>query len=125
MFFAPALTNTAVTAPNRTTSDFGLQRFMRDAFGGLAPAYEMEEDEKSWTLRVDVPGVPRNQLLVQISGNMAEIRSDKECPRKLDAVYELPAEIDAEKTEARLQDGVLTLKFAKAQSAVTRCIEVH
>lgn len=125
MFFAPALTDTTVTAPNRSTSDFGLQRFMRDALGGLAPAYEMEEDEKSWTLRIDVPGVPRNQLLVQINGNMAEIRSDDECLRKIRALFELPAEIDADRTEAHLHDGVLTLKLAKPASVVARRIEIQ
>ena len=86
---------------------------------------QLEEDEKSWTVRIDVPGVPRDQLLVQISGNVAEIRSDNECPRKISAAYELPADIDADKTKAHLQDRVLTLNLAKAESAVTRRIEVH
>lgn len=126
MFFAPALTNTAMTAPNRSTSDFGLERFMRNAFGNLAPtAWEMEEDEKSWTLRVDVPGVPRDQLLVQISGNTVEVRSGKDCPRKIQALYEMAAEIDPQRTEAHLQDGVLTLRLAKSESVIPRRIEVH
>jgi HSP20 family protein len=126
MFFAPTTTNTAVTAPNRSTSELGLQRFMRDVFGGLTPvAYEIDEDEKSWTLRIDVPGVPRNQLLVQIDGKTVRIESDKDCPRKISALYEPPAQIDVDKTEAHLQDGVLTLKLAKAESAMARRIEVH
>ena len=126
MFFAPALRNDAVTAPRQTPSDFGLERFLRDAFGGLGPTFHaMEEDEQSWTLQVDVPGVPREQLRVQISGSAVEIETDKECRRQLRARYDLPAEIDPERTEAKLQDGVLTLKLAKAASAVARRIEVH
>lgn len=126
MFFAPALTTNSVMTPNRGGSDFGLQRFMRDTIGNLMPAFHhVEEDDKSWTVHIDVPGVPREQLRVQISGNTLEVETDKECRRQLRAVYELPSEIDAEKTEARLQDGVLTLKLAKAASAVARRIEVR
>jgi len=126
MFYAPALMNTAVAAPNRSASDFGLERFMRDAFGGFAPAaYEMEEDEQSWTLRMDVPGVAKNHLVVQLSGNTVEVQTDKESPRKVRALYELPGPIDADKTEAHLQDGVLTLKLAKTESAIPRRIKVH
>ena len=126
MFFAPALTNNSVLAPNRGTADFGLQRFMRDTIGRLMPAFhDVEEDDKSWTVHIDVPGVPREQLRVQISGNTLEVETDKESRRQLRAVYELPGDIDAEKTEAHLQDGVLTLKLAKAESAVARRIEVQ
>jgi HSP20 family molecular chaperone IbpA len=126
MFFAPALRSNAVMTPNRTGSDFGLERFMRDTFGGMLPAFhDVEEDDQSWTVQIDVPGVPREQLRVQISGTTLEVETDKECKRQLRAVYELPADIDAERTEARLQDGVLTLKLAKAASAVARRIEVQ
>lgn len=62
---------------------------------------------------------------MQVSGTTVEVLSDKECPRKIHAMYELPAEIAADKTEAHLQDGVLTLKLAKAESAIPRRIEVH
>lgn len=127
MFFAPALRKSdSVPAPNRNTSDFGLERFMRDAFGTLMPAfYDVEEDDRSWTLHIDVPGVTRDQLPVQITGSTLEVQTAKECRRQLHAAYELPAEVDVDKTEARLQDGVLTLKLVKAESAVARRIEVQ
>jgi HSP20 family protein len=127
MFFAPALRkNNAAAAPNRNSSDFGLERFMRDTFGIAMPAFhEIDEDEQSWTLQIDVPGVPRNQLRVQISGRTVEVDTEKDCARQLRAIYQLPAEVDAERTQAHLQDGVLTLKLAKAESAVARRIEVH
>lgn len=126
MFFAPALRSNSVTAPNRNTSDFGLERFMRDAFGGLMPSfYDVEEDDQSWTLHIDVPGVPREQLRVQISGNTLEVETDEACRRQLRALYELPADVDADKTQAHLENGVLTLKLAKAESATARRIEVQ
>ena len=126
MFFAPALRNNAVTAPNRSTSDYGLERFMRDALGALAPTfYDVQEDDTSWTLHIDVPGVPRDQLRVQVTGNVLEVETDKEARRQIRAAYELPSAVDLGKTEARLQDGVLTVKLAKAESAVARRIEVR
>lgn len=124
MFFAPALRSNAMTAPNSAGSDFGLERFMRD-LGTMPRFHDVEEDDQSWTLRMDIPGVPRDQLRVQVTGNRLEVESAKECPRLVRAAYELPADIDVERTEAHLQDGVLTLKLAKAASAVARRIEIQ
>jgi HSP20 family protein len=126
MFFAPALKSNAMMAPTQGNSDLGFERFMRDTFGSLMPGFhDMEEDDKSWTLHIDVPGVPREQLRVQIAGDTLEVETDKDCKRQLRMSWQLPAEIDAERTEARLQDGVLTLRLAKAESAVARRIEVR
>ena len=68
---------------------------------------------------------PREQLRVQVTGNTLEVQTDRECRRQLRAVYELPEGIDPDRAEARLQDGVLTLKLAKAESAVARRIEIQ
>lgn len=126
MFFAPVMTSNAVASPGSAGSDFGLERFMRDTLGAMKPGFhEFEEDDRSWTLRIDVPGVPRDQLHVQITGTQLEVESAKECRRQVKAAFALPADIDVERTEAHLQDGVLTLKLAKAESAVARRIEVQ
>ena len=53
------------------------------------------------------------------------MQTTKEAPRQYSAAYELPAEIDAEATSAKLENGVLTLTLAKKKPVVTsRQIEV-
>lgn len=124
MFFAPALNSGAATPPSGTTSGFGLERFMRD-LGIAPPLHEIEEEDGSWIVRMDVPGVPRDQLLVQASDNRLSVETTGDCARRVAFAYALPAGIDPERIEAHLQDGVLTLKVAKPHGAVARRIEVQ
>lgn len=125
MFFAPALKRNAVSAPKQNTEDLGFERFMSNAFRSLVPGFhDMQEDDQTWTVTIDVPGVARNQLGVNVVGNCVDIQTTQEAPRRVQATYELPGEIDADKSEARLQDGVLTLKLAKVESAMARQIKI-
>jgi HSP20 family protein len=72
-----------------------------------------------------VPGVAKNQLRVNVTGNTVSIETDKEAKRQVRATYQLPDEIDVEKSEAKLEDGVLTLKLGKVASATARQIQIH
>ena len=124
MFFAPAL-RTRNYAPVRGF-DRGFERFLNEAF--LAPAaagVKVAQDEAAWTVSLDVPGVAREQLAIDVDGTVVRVRTAKEAPRQYSAAYELPAEIDAESTTAKLENGVLTLTLAKKKPVVTaRQIEV-
>jgi HSP20 family protein len=126
MFFAPMLRKNAVTAPEQQGgADSGFERFMQDTFRSLMPGvYDMQEDERSWTLTIDVPGVAKNQLRVNVVGNTVSIETDKEARRHVRATYQLPDEVDVEKSDAKLEDGVLTLKLAKVASATARQIRI-
>lgn len=123
MFFAPTLNNRAIAAPiqQQTVQPSGFDRFMRS----LVPAfYDLQEDDASWTLTIDVPGVTRDQLQVNVMGSTLTVGTVEGAPRQLSAVYELPHAIDVEKSEARLENGVLTLKLAKVESAKPRHIVI-
>lgn len=123
MFFAPTLNNRAIAAAiqQQTVQPSGFDRFMRS----LVPAfYDLQEDDASWTLTIDVPGVTRDQLQVNVMGSTLTVGTVEGAPRQLSAVYELPHAIDVEKSEARLENGVLTLKLAKVESAKPRHIVI-
>lgn len=124
MFFAPAL-RTRAYAPARGF-DRSFERFLNDAFvSPAAVGVKVEQNEEAWTLSLDVPGVTREQLAIDVDGTVARVRTVKEAPRQYAAAYELPAEIDAEATSAKLENGVLTLTLAKKKPVVTaRQIEV-
>jgi HSP20 family molecular chaperone IbpA len=119
------LRKNAVAAPEQGGADSGFERFMQDTFRSLVPGvYDMQEDDHSWTLTVDVPGVAKNQLRVNVVGNTVNIETDKQARRQVRATYQLPDEVDVEKSEAKLEDGVLTLKLGKVASATARQIRI-
>lgn len=111
MFFAPALRNRAFVAPRHFDRNF--ERFVNDAFVGARRSLDVQEDDKGWTLRLDVPGIAREQLSIGIEGAVVRIETQAEAARQYKAAYELPQDIDVAASEAKLENGVLTLKLAK------------
>jgi len=73
----------------------------------------IEQDEKCYKLQIDLPGVPRNQLTISIEGQIVRIKTTEEAKRKYSVGYELPEEIDATSSIAKLEDGVLYLTLTK------------
>lgn len=123
MFYAPAL-RTRAFVPARSF-DRSFERFLNESFLGATSGLKVEQNEEAWTLSLDVPGVPRDQLSIDVDGAVVRVQTAKEAARQYRAAYELPAEIDAEATSARLENGVLTLTLAKKKPVVTsRQIEV-
>ena len=123
MFFAPAL-RTRAYAPARSF-DRSFERFLSDSFFGAASGLKVEQTDEAWTVSLDIPGVTREQLSIDVDGAVVRVVTAKEAARQYQAAYELPAEIDAEATSAKLENGVLTLTLGKKKPVVTsRQIEV-
>lgn len=124
MFFAPAL-RTRAYVPARAF-DRSFERFLNESFFSPATSgVKVEQTEEAWTVTLDVPGVSREQLTIDVDGTVVRVATAKEAARQYKAAYELPAEIDAEATSAKLENGVLTLSLAKKKPVVTsRQIEV-
>ncbi|VTU23445.1 Hsp20/alpha crystallin family protein [Variovorax sp. SRS16] len=112
MFFAPAI-RTSRFVPR--TYDRSFERFVNDAFSTATArqALNVEQDEKTWTLTLDVPGLSREDLTVGIEGAVVRIESKADAKRQFKAAYELPQDIDVAASEAKLENGVLTLKLGK------------
>jgi HSP20 family protein len=124
MFFAPAL-RTRAYAPARGI-DSSFERFLNESF--FAPAYsgvKVGQDDAAWTVTLDLPGVAREQLTVEVDGAVVRLQTVADAPRQFKAAYELPEAIDADATSAKLENGVLTLTLGKKKPVVTsRAIEV-
>lgn len=120
MFFAPAL-HTARFSPR--SYDRAFERFVNEAFAGARKSPLAEQDDKSWTLSIDVPGLSREDLTIGIEGAVIRIDSKSEAKRQFKAAYELPQDIDVSSSEAKLENGVLTLKLGK-QVPVSRVSEL-
>ena len=124
MFFAPVL-RTRAALPSRSF-DRSFERFVNDAFFAAGrPGFDVKEDDKAWTVTLDMPGVAREDLAITIEGAIVRIETKAEARRQYKAAYELPEEIDTDATGAKLENGVLTLALAKKQPVdKSRKIEV-
>ncbi|TPG27183.1 Hsp20/alpha crystallin family protein [Variovorax guangxiensis] len=111
MFFAPAV-RTARFIPRSFDRNF--ERFVNDAFtSGSQRSLNVEQDDTTWTLSLDVPGLSRDDLSIGIEGAVVRIESKADAKRQFKAAYELPQEIETATSEAKLENGVLTLKLGK------------
>jgi HSP20 family protein len=103
-----------------------------------ASTVNFEDDGSNFVLRADVPGLTENDVQISVAGNTVTLRGERkvEVPeghsvhrRERSAVrfaksFELPARIDADKVNATLKHGVLTLTLPKAAEAQPRQISV-
>ena len=113
MFFAataPSLARRHVYTPAGRT----LERFLSESLQSSgSPAAQVAQDDKAVTLTFDVPGITREQLSIGVEGNVVRIQSKEGALRQYKAAYELASDIDAGTSEAKLENGVLTLKLGK------------
>src|SRR5437870_2371170 len=101
MFFAPVV-RTRATAPAHRSYDRNFERFVNDVFfgDGYGPGFALNQDDKAWTVTLDLPGVAREELDIAIEGAVVRIATKAEAKRQFKAAYELPQDIDAEGTAA-------------------------
>jgi len=125
MFFAPVV-RTRAMSPAFRSFDRSFERFVNDAFfGNATPRFQVEQDDKAWTLTLDLPGVAKEDLAISIEGAVVRIETRQEATRQVKAAYELPQDIDAAASGAKLENGVLVLTLAKqAPVSNARQIEV-
>jgi HSP20 family protein len=117
MFFSPVRVNRAVLngygyVPSAWSRSDTFDHFFSDAAESHARS-QVESDETSITLSLDVPGLSKEQLTIGVEGRIVRISSKDDAPRSFKAAYKLGSDVDAGKSEAKLENGVLTLKFAK------------
>jgi HSP20 family molecular chaperone IbpA len=104
----------------------------------LVPAVDVFEDENGITLRADLPGVSKENLTVRVEGDQLAIEGQVSLGEstQLEPVYAevrhahyrrtfaLSRDLDTEKIDAKMKNGVLTLRIPKAEQAKPRRIPV-
>jgi HSP20 family protein len=99
------------------------------AEAGLEMKLDVKEDDKSYTIRAEIPGVKKDDIKVDVDGNLvsvrAEVRREKEEKQDEKIVYSersygmasrsftLPGEVDAGGAKAEYRDGLLSLTLPK------------
>ncbi len=91
-----------------------LDRFLNDALTSVRSSdTQFKDEDKHWSLSVDLPGVSREQLTIAIEGQTVTIGTVEGAPRQYAKVYEFNQDVDAAASSAKLENGVLTLTLAK------------
>lgn len=111
----------------------------RNEEAALLPAVNVQEDAGGITLQADLPGVPREHLVVEVEGDTLLIQGEMalDMPDGLQPTYAevarpryrrvftLSKELDRDAVEASLSQGVLTVRIPKVAHAQPRRIEVQ
>jgi len=124
--------------------DFGKGFWIRPvAFPGeteLSMKIDVNEDDKAFTVRADIPGVKKEDIKVDIDDDQisvrAEVKREKEEKKGEKVVYSersygmvsrsftLPTAVDAKGAKAEYKDGVLNLTLPKKSNGSAKRIEV-
>jgi HSP20 family molecular chaperone IbpA len=105
----------------------------------MRPAVDIFEDDTGITLLADMPGVSKDRLDIQVDKDTLSIAGevDLSMPEGMEALYAdirstryergfaLSGEMDTEKIEAALRDGVLSLRIPKRAELQPRKIKVE
>ena len=131
--------------------DAGLDELFRGFFrpvrvegrGGVPVSIKMDvsEDDKSYTVHAEIPGVSKDDIHVTIEGNQvtlgAEVKREKDAKdgervlrseRYYGSVFRsftLPLEVDEATSQAKYDKGVLELKLAKKPALAGKRLNVQ
>jgi HSP20 family protein len=108
---------------------------------GFSPACEVAEADGHYLLSLDIPGMKREDIKIEVNENILTISGERKRESKSDEKdkfqryekaygffkrsFSLPVTIEAGKVEAHYQDGVLELCLPKAPTAKAYRVEVQ
>ena len=90
----------------------------------VRPSYDVEERDDHYVLHLEMPGVARDKLSIEMKENTLTVAAERG-ERKFNASFTLPAHVDAAKVEADYVDGILSIRLPKAEAAKPRQVKVN
>jgi len=106
---------------------------------GVFPLINLTEDKDNYYVRAELPGVKGEELDIQVTGNNLGIsgerkiaaeekgaryhRREREAGR-FSRMIGLPGDINSDKVNAKIENGILTVVVAKAEAAKPKQISV-
>lgn len=113
-----------------------------DAFSrtnSFSPACEIRDEEKNYLISVDVPGLSKEELEIEVKENQLHVtgeRKQKERSEKdsllrserrygrFSRAFTLPQNVNTDAIEARFENGVLEIAIPKEEKAQARKITI-
>jgi HSP20 family protein len=104
---------------------------------GLTPLADLEEFDDVYQLEIELPGIKKKDITIDIDERRVVVSGERPAPRRTGWLrrqnrswgrfrYEvtLPEPVDEEHAEAKLDDGVLTVRLPKSSTGHHRRVEV-
>ena len=105
------------------------------------PTCEVSEDKNQYMLRFDLPGIPKDQIKIELDDNRLTVSGERREERKEDEKdkkrhfseisygsfmrsFTFPTPVSSEKVSATYDHGVLSIAIAKAEQSKVRQIAV-
>jgi HSP20 family protein len=122
-----------------TRESTAAERAEREPSLVIVPAADVFEDSSGITLQLDMPGVAKDRLNLQVNQNALVIEGSAQIsmPQDMAALHAevrstryrrsfvLSEELETDKVDASLRDGVLTVRIPKRAELQPRRIEVR
>lgn len=121
---------------DQTFGSFGLPALATESVG-WAPPVDIEEQDDAYVIEAEVPGVTKDDVNIELISNELMITGEiKERERKgilrkrtrrigrFEYRVRLPEQVDPDNVEAKLTDGVLSVRVPKNEQAERRRIQV-
>jgi HSP20 family protein len=108
-------------------------------FADWAPAVDVQETDKEYIVKADLPDVRKEDVKVGIEDGVLTLEGERKQEKeekgkkfhRVERVYgkfvrrlALPMEVEAQKVAAEFKDGVLNVRMPKAEAAKPRAIDV-
>ena len=116
-----------------------LDRLFESPMTGWAPALDVQEDADNFSIRVELPGLKREDIAVSLQDGALVISGERKSEKVEDGVevhrqeryygkfqraLTLPAPVAADKVKAQYKDGILTVTLPKTEEAKPKQIDV-
>jgi HSP20 family protein len=121
---------------DQTFGSFGLPALATESVGWTPPV-DIEEQDDAYVIEAEVSGVKKDDVNIELISNELMITGEiKERERegilrkrtrrigRFEYRVRLPEQVDADKVEANLKDGVLSVRVPKREQAERRTIQV-
>ncbi len=103
-----------------------------EGIGTSGMASDFKETEQAYFMSVDMPGVNKSSLDIQVEGEQLLINATRkrglidgeENKQKISQTVLIPKMVDKEKVQAHCEDGVLYLALPKLEKAKPKKIEI-
>ena len=126
---------------DRLFSDFDRSYLYGPAFTltSNSPRTNLLDNGDSFEVQAEVPGISKDDLNIKIQGNYLEIGGKRSVDtpdgykthrnergeNTFSRSFTLPDDVDADKVEATLKDGILLLKLPKSETAKPKQITIN
>jgi HSP20 family protein len=124
--------NDVDTLFNETLNNLWRRGFGLPAEAAWTPAADWFEDDNSFFLRVEVPGLKKENVRIELENQVLTVSGEEKdeggsnrAIRSFSRSFPLPEGIARDNIGARMADGLLTLEFPKAETRKARSIAIQ